>query len=454
MASTIGISSDDIAAYRKTYAGNPKNKLSEAICHKYDFIDFCMTGKHCNAKHVFKHKIAEVKPISNQKATGRCWIFALLNAARVPFMKHFEIDDFEFSQGYIFFWDKVERANYTLHTYLECAKKKEPVDGRLVQYLLHNPAEDGGQWDMMYNIINKHGLVPKSVWPESYCTENSRRINSLLCNKMREFCRRLYKLVENEATDEQIETERKQMMEQIFHVCSIAFGCPPETFTWEYYNKDTPKSFKKLGPISPHDFYHEHVKPHFNIFDKICIVNDPRKTSPYNEMYTVQYLGNMMGGRPTLYNNQDIEVLKKAAADSIKEGEPVWFGCDVGKFFHRVKGINDPQAFDYNLLFGVTVQELDKADRLIFGESMMTHAMVLTGLSEDEDGKPTKWRVENSWGEDGGDKGYMAASDEWFSEYVYEVVVDKKFLPKTIVDIQEKAPIILPAWDPMGALAC
>uniref|UniRef100_A0A1A7XEQ4 Bleomycin hydrolase n=1 Tax=Iconisemion striatum TaxID=60296 RepID=A0A1A7XEQ4_9TELE len=229
-------------------------------------------------------------------------------------------------------------------------------------------------------------------------------------------------------------------------------GSPPDTICWEFRDKE--KNFHRMGPLTPQQFYREHVKPLYNMQDKVCLVNDPRPQNPYGKLYSVEFLGNMVDGHNTLYNNQPIQLLKKAAADSIKDGEAVWFGCDVGKHFHSKLGINDMNVFNHDLVFGVSVKNLSKAERLIYGDSLMTHAMILTAVT-DKDGKEgyEKWRVENSWGDDRGNKGYLIMTDDWFSEYVYEVVVDKKFLPSEVLDVMQQEPIVLPAWDPMGALA-
>jgi len=366
-------------------------------------------------------------------------------------MKENKIDEFEFSQTHVFFWDKIERSNYLLDVYIECAKNKEEVDGRLVQHLLHNPVNDGGQWDMLVNLIQKHGLVPKAVYPDTHSSENSRRFNGVLNLKHRECCMKIKKMVDNGATDAEILQVKSSMLEEIYKVCCVCLGSPLESFEWEYY--DTDKQHHKVGPISPRDFYDKMVKPFFDLNDKYCLVNDPRPTNPYNKLYTVKYLGNMSNGRPTLYINQPINVLKELAAKSIQSGEPVWFGCDVGKHFHLKKGFMDLDGLDYNLVFGIDVQTIDKSDRLIYGQSLMTHAMVLTGVSVEDENKCTKWRIENSWGDKDGDKGYLVMTDDWFSEYVYEVVVDKKYVPDEIAAIMKEEPTVLPPWDPMGALA-
>lgn len=389
--------------------------------------------------------------MTNQKSSGRCWIFACLNVIRTQVMKKFKVEDLEFSQNYLFFWDKIERINYMLEAYIDCAQKGEKPDGRLVHHLLHNPTEDGGQWDMLINLVEKYGIVPIQCCPDVQSSESSMRMGRILNNKTREFCMKLQKLVFDGSSEEAIQKTKITMMEEIYRIVSTCLGSPPETFTWEYYDSD--KKYNKIGPIKPVDFYKNHIKPIYNMEDKICIVNDPREINVYDKLYTVDYLGNMTGGKMVLYINQPVDMLKKLAMASIQAGEAVWFGCDVGKQFSRKGGgILDLNVIDLDLVFGTSLLNMSKAERLMYGESLMTHAMVLTAVNIEDD-KSTKWRVENSWGDGDGDKGYLVMTDDWFSEFVYEVVIDKKYIPDTILEVLKQTPTVLPAWDPMGSLA-
>uniref|UniRef100_A0A0B8RSF0 Bleomycin hydrolase n=1 Tax=Philothamnus irregularis TaxID=1899461 RepID=A0A0B8RSF0_9SAUR len=448
-----GLSLKKSSAFLKALKGEPRYLLAQNVATSTDLLDGSLDRDTVqNTLQVFQHAVpAEGKPVSNQKNSGRCWIFSCLNVMRLPFMKKLNIEEFEFSQSYLFFWDKIERCYYFLHAFIETAQ--EPVDGRLVQFLLANPCNDGGQWDMLVNIIEKYGIVPKKVFPESSTSETSRRMNDILNNKMREYCLRLRNMVETGCSKEELSAAVDTMIEEVFRVVSICLGNPPTTFCWEYCDKE--KNYHKIGPISPAKFYQDHVKPLFDMESKVCLVNDPRPRNKYSQLYTVAYLGNMVGGRKTLYNNQPVELLKKMVAASIQDGEAVWFGCDVGKCFNSKLGINDLKIYNHELMFGVSVKNMKKDERLIFGDSMMTHAMVITAFTkkEEPDEGYEKWRVENSWGEDRGNKGYLLMTDDWFSEFVYEVVIDRKHVPEEVLEVLQQEPVCLPAWDPMGALA-
>ncbi|XP_046979472.1 bleomycin hydrolase isoform X1 [Schistocerca americana] len=454
LARNAALTPEILQRFRTNFYSEPKNCLAQNACTRTDPLDVCMSRKQLEeTQHVFTHKVEiEGKPVTNQKTSGRCWLFAALNVMRVPFMKHYNLDEFEFSQAYLFFWDKIERCNFFLYNMVETARRGEEVTGRLVHFLLSDPATDGGQWDMFCSLVNKHGLMPKKCFPESYSCESSSRMNNILKSKLREYTKVLRDLISKGANDTAINECIENQMEEVYRIVGICLGIPSETFTWEYYDKS--KNYSSIGPITPLDFYIKHVKPHFNVDDKVCLVTDPRSTSPYGKAYTVDFLGNMVGGRRIIYNNQPVELLMKLCADSIRAGDPVWFGCEIAKRFASKLGIGDLDIHDYKLVFGVDVTVgLSKADRLVYGEGVMNHAMAFTAVSVGEDGKPTKFRVENSWGDDRGEKGYLLMTAEWFKEFVLEIVVDRKLVSREVLEVFEQEPVVLPAWDPMGTLA-
>uniref|UniRef100_A0A0K8TT30 Bleomycin hydrolase n=1 Tax=Tabanus bromius TaxID=304241 RepID=A0A0K8TT30_TABBR len=450
---SAALSNDELNEWRKKFFAEPKNVLAQNVCTRIDPFEACLSRQTIEKTvHVFTHKVeTEGKPVTNQKNSGRCWLFAALNCIRIPFMKRYALDEFEFSQSFLFFWDKIERCNHFLHNIHKTAQKEE-VEGRLVSFLLSDPICDGGQWDMLVNLIAKHGLMPKKCFPESFTSEATTRMNSILKSKLREYAKDIRELVKSNASEQKVNEKIKEQMRCIYKVVGICLGIPPETFKWEYYNKS--KEYQCVGPISPLQFYEEHVKPVFNVADKVCLVTDPRPTNKYGQAYTVDYLNNVVGGRDVLYNNQPVELLMDLVTQSLKNGEVVWFGCEVSKRFAPKYGAEDMEIHDFSLVFDTDIQiTMPKADRLIYGESAMTHAMVFTAVSVNEDGQPYKFRVENSWGEERGDKGYLIMTSEWFKEFLFEIVVDKSIVPQDVLDVFEQTPIVLPAWDPMGTLA-
>jgi len=450
------LTSNEMETLREEFYADDKNRFALNVVSRSDPLEACLSRLALETtNHVFNHKVDEVKPVTSQKSSGRCWIFAVLNAMRVPFAKSLEMDELELSQSYLFFWDKVERANYFLNTIVSVYKRnpKEVPEGRLVSFLLSNEAiaADGGQWDMVTNLIEKHGVMPKDCFPETTSNENSRSMNRVLKSKLREYAHELYKAVEQDASEDSINDMIKNQMKTVYRIIGICLGIPPKEFTWEYTTKS--KKAQKIGPVTPLAFYNDHVKKCFDVADKVCIVTDPRPNHPTGQTYTVDCLGNVVGAKPILYNNQSIETLMDLASKSIMAGEPVWFGCDVSKYFSRKRGLLTMDLFDFELVFGTKIANvLSKADRLVYGDCAMNHAMVLTGVHEQE-GQVSKWRIENSWGKDSGHDGYITMTTEWFKEWVFEIVVDKSHCPKEVLDAFQTTPTVLPAWDPMGSLA-
>ncbi|XP_045770057.1 bleomycin hydrolase [Maniola jurtina] len=441
--------------FRNEFYSNPKNELAQNACARFDPFEVAISKRRTDASlHVYNIKIeSEGKPVTNQENTGRCWLFAALNVMRLPFMKKYCIDEFEFSQSYLFFWDKIERSHYWLNNIVTTARQGEKLDGRLVNFLLKDPINDGGQWDMVVNLVNKYGLMPKKCFPETFSSRRSLHMNALIKTKLREYAKELRDKVSSNASDEDIQCTIDKQIAVIYNIVGTCLGIPPEKFTFEFYNKE--KAYNTFGSLTPQEFYNKHVRPLFNVDDKVCLVSDPRESNPFGNLYTLECLGNMVGGRQTAYNNQPIETLIKVVKDSIQGGEAVWFGSEVSKRFERKNGLEDLDAHDFRLVFNTEVQVgLNKADRLLYGDSCMTHAMVFTAIGTDESGNPVKFRVENSYSDKDYDKGYLLLTAPWFREFVFEVVVDKKYVPEEVLSVFKQEAKVLPAWDPMGTLAC
>lgn len=393
--------------------------------------------------HVFSDRLTTEGKATNQKASGRCWLFAALNVLRLDVMQRYKLEDFEFSQAHLLWVDKLEKSNWFLENIIQTAD--EDLDSRLVQFLLRDPIQDGGQWDMTVSLIEKYGLMPKGAFPESAHSGSTRDMNWLLTIKLREFASRLRAMRAKGDDNEALQRTKQEMLAEVHRILTISLGEPPVSFDWNFRDKD--KKFVTFKGLTPLSFYKDHVQ--HPLGSMISLIHDPRHE--YSKLYTVEYLGNVVGGRPIMYVNLPIEELKSKAIKVIQEGRSVWFGCDVGKFCSRKEGVMDLNMFDYKNAYGVSFG-LNKAERLCYGESQMTHAMAITGVHL-EDGKPVRWRIENSWGEENGDKGYFCMSDDWFSEFVYQVVIDKEKLSADQKKILDQTPLVLPPWDPLGSLA-
>ena len=442
------ISLEIIKTFQKESNSESNLKLSRNAATHNEITDLAMDWDvYRRIDHTFSDQIIGEMKITNQKSSGRCWGYAGLNLFRIYLGRKHDIRNFEFSQTYFMFWDKLEKSNYFFNSIIKTANK--PWDSRLMMHLLDSPIQDGGQWDMWVNLINKYGVVPKSEMPETFQSGKSMRMNRMITRKLREFAKDLRDSIKNKITEESLFELKTTMLSTVYKMLVIHLGNPPDSFNWQV--RDKKKVFQRFKKLTPLSFFKDHVGIDLN--ELVCLINCPMSDKEYNKVYTVEFLGNVVEGNPIRYLNVDIDVLKNATVESIKNNEPVWFGCDVGKYLHRTHGVMDTKLFDFELFYG-TEFGLDKASRLEYGESKMTHAMLFTGVDLDSKGNPKKWRVENSWGERNGKKGYYIMSDDWFDQYLYEVVINKKYLELNIIDLYENQHAkLLPPWDPMGALA-
>ena len=439
------ISKKTTAAFAQAYQDNNKQTaLQRSVVKNGITASAENVSAKVNNVPVFSVDVTTGK-VSNQKQSGRCWMFAALNTFRHKMLNDFNLKEFELSQNHTFFWDKYEKANYFYENILATAN--EPLTSRKVAFLLQTPQQDGGQWDMIVSIFQKYGVVPKTVMPESSNSSNSRDLNNYLNKKLRKDAVALRQLVAEGKTAEDIQTAKEAMLEDIYRFLATSLGTPPETFDFEYRDED--KNYHIDRNLTPQSFYEKYVG--VDLEDYVSIINAPTADKPYNQSYTVEMLGNVVGGKEVKYLNVDMQTFKKLAIAQLEQGESVWFGCDVGQSSTRDTGIMALDAYDINDLFDIDFT-MTKAERLDFGESLMTHAMVLTGVDL-IDGESTKWKVENSWGEKVGTNGFFVMSDAWMDEYTYQIVVRKEFLTAEQLAAFEAEPTVLAPWDPMGALA-
>ena len=395
--------------------------------------------------HVFSIDLTKDE-VANQKASGRCWMFAALNTFRHKLISDFKLESFELSQAHTFFWDKYEKSNWFLEQIIATADQE--IGSRKVKFLLDTPQQDGGQWDMVVSIFEKYGVVPKSVYPESVASSNSRELNQYLNKLLRQDAQILRDLIASGADQAAVQAKKEEFLQEIFNYLAMTLGLPPRQFDFAYRDKDD--NYQSEKNITPQAFFEKYVG--LKLSDYVSVINAPTTDKPYGKSYTVEMLGNVVGAPSVRYINLPMDRFKELAIAQMKSGETVWFGSDVGQVSDRQKGILATNVYDFTASMDINWTQ-DKAGRLDYSESLMTHAMVLTGVDLDADGKPIKWKVENSWGDKVGQKGYFVASDAWMDEYTYQIVVRKDFLTAEELAAYEAEPQVLAPWDPMGSLA-
>jgi len=437
------ITRKQVAELRKGFAADPSNKVAQNAVTNVQLPDLTLDRNMVqNMDSSFSTKLDDWK-VTAQMRSGRCWLFATLNLFRVGAMKKMNLKNFEFSQAHIHFWDKFERANHLLEAIIETADR--PVDDRTIHFLLSDPIGDGGQWNMAMNLIRKHGLVPKSAYPESNTSSATRWMNTELKNILRSSACEIRAILEGGGTEDEAREHKEKRIADVWKMLCIHLGTPPKTFDWQWRDKDD--KFHRKGRMTPQQFAAEYVDIEWE--DYVCIVNDPR--NEYYQTYTVDFLQNVAGGPPVVYLNVPSKEMKAVTRTLLEDGMPVWMGCDVGKEMDRKKGLWDADLFDVEGLYGVEYG-MDKADRLRHNQTMMTHAMLFTGVDV-VNGRARRWRVENSWGTETGQKGYYTMNDSWYDEYMFEIAAPTSYLNEKMVAGLETEPVVLPAWDPMGSLA-
>ena len=392
--------------------------------------------------HYFKYRV-NVKGITDQKSSGRCWMFTSMNVLRPSIIEKYNLSEFDFSHNYLYFWDIFEKSNLFLENII--ATSKDSFDDRTVEYLFKSPVSDGGVWNLYYNLGQKYGVVPQEVMPETAHSNNTRQMINLVNEKLRVGGYNLREQAASGKKRQELRNEKATILKDVYRILVLCLGEPPKQFTWRY--KDKNGSVRELNSYTPQQFYKEITPEDYSPSNYIMIMNDP--TREYYKLYEIQNYKNTIEGINWIYLNLPNEDIKKAALASIKSNEPMYASCDVGKQMNRESGILDPEMYDYESLLGVNLS-MDKKARILTRQSGSTHAMTLVGCDTDMSDQPIKWEFENSWGAASGNKGYLTFTDKWFSEYMFRIVVHKKYLDAKAQNCLTQKPILLPMLDYMN----
>ena len=380
--------------------------------------------------------------ITDQKSSGRCWMFSGMNVLRANFAKRTDSLTVKFSQDYLFFWDQLEKANLMLQGVIETAKK--PIDDQRVQFFFHHPLNDGGTFCGVADLAEKYGLVPAEVQPETFSADNTSKMSSIIKSKLREQGLELRRMVNDGKKAKDIQTRKTQMLSEIYHMLVITLGEPVKEFNYAFKNKNG-KAITPMKAYTPQSFYKETVGEQLN-GSFIMVMNDPRHE--YYKTYEVEYDRHVYDGHNWKYLNLPMEDIEQMAIASLKDGRKMYSSYDVGKQLDRKRGYCDTENYDYASLFNTTFT-MSKADRISTFDSGSTHAMTLCAVDLDDEGRPLKWKVENSWGSDWGQKGCLIMSARWFREYMFRLVVDKQYVSEKLLRDYEQKPVMLMPEDPL-----
>lgn len=389
--------------------------------------------------HYFKYKVKS-SGITDQKSSGRCWLFTGLNVLRPKVMEKLNISDFQFSQNYNFFWDQMEKANLFLQAIIDHVDK--PMSNRKVEWLFKNAIGDGGQWTGVVNIISKYGVVPADVMPETKSSESTSRLSRLVKYKIREFALELREMHKNGKKPEELSARKVEMLADVYKMLVIALGEPPVEFAWRY--KDNDGNISDYKTFTPQSFYKETVG--VDLTEYVMFMNDPSRE--YEKLYEIEYDRHAYDGDNWKYINLASEKIKEFAKKSIMGNEAMYFSCDVGKQLNSKDGYLDVNNYDYESLLDVTFG-MNKKERIQTFSSGSSHGMTLVAVDVDKNENPVKWELENSWGPTSGHNGFLTVTDKWFDEYMFRVVIHKKFVTEDVLKILEQEATVLPPWDPM-----
>ena len=432
-----GISADMLRQISAAYEGNAADKALRNALNSTPINTLAVSAD--KIAMIDTHFSNEVKTLgrTDQKSSGRCWLFTGLNVLRARMNQKHDLGAFTFSQNYLFFYDQLEKANLFLQGVIDT--RNLPMEDRTVDWLFAHPIGDGGQFTGVSNLVMKYGVIPADVMPETLNANNTSQMRAQITNKLREDGLRL-----REAKPKDVQALKVQMLGEIYRMLALCLGVPPTEFTWARYNGKG--EFVSEKTYTPKSFYQEFIGEDLEN-NYIMVMNNP--AVPYNKVYEIEYDRHVYDGQNWVYLNLPIERIKEMAIASIKDNTALYFSCDVGKFLDRKRGIADLGNFDYESLMGVTFG-MDKKERILTHASGSTHAMTLIAVDIKE-GVPVKWMVENSWGAATGYKGNIIMTDEWFNEYMFRLVVEKKYVPADIMALMAQKPVMLPSWDPMFA---
>ena len=434
------ISTETLKQIKQSYKNDSHSKaLTNAISNN-NLNSLALNRENINqVDHYFKYKV-KVKGITDQESSGRCWMFSGLNILRPKVIEKYKLNNFEFSESYLFFYDQLEKANLFLGIIIKSGDK--PIDDRTVQWAFKYPINDGGVWNSLANLLEKYGAVPKSAMSETHSTNNTRYMDKILNTKLREQGLELREMIANKTKANKVEIRKVEMLGDIYKILAYNMGEPPTEFTWRYTNAKDSTSEEKT--YTPKSFLKEVLDVNFN--DYVLLMDDPSR--PYNKLYEIQYDRNVQEGKNWVYINIPASEIKKFALESIKNNEAMYFSCDVGKQLNKDAGLLSMNNYDYSSLYNIDFG-MNKKERILSRQSGSSHGMALVGVDVDKNENPTKWLIENSWGAKAAHNGYLTATDKWFDEYMFRVVVDKKFVDAKTLKILKQKPTLLPPWDPM-----
>ncbi len=433
-----GISNEMLTRIRQSYTGSAEQKAVKNALASNAIATLAINSENLTMIDThFSHQV-KTKGITNQKSSGRCWLFTGLNVLRAKMIAKYNLPSFEFAQNYNSFYDLLEKSNLFLQAIIDT--RDLDLSDRKVDWLLRNPISQGGQFTGVSNLIMKYGVVPKSAMPETYQSENSKQMMTILKLKLREYALELRSLTPAQSAEGKV-----VMLSEIYRILVECLGVPPTQFEWTRYDKAGKVVSTKT--YTPKSFYDEYIGEDLEA-NYVMVMNDPSRE--YGKVYEIEYDRHVYDGENWLYLNLPIERIKEMAIASIKDNTAMYFSCDVGKFLDRTKGTLDLANMDYASLFRTSFP-MDKKQRIMTYASGSTHAMTLIAVDIDANGKTKKWMVENSWGIKSGYKGKLIMTDQWFDEYMYRLVVEKKYIPEDIMKMLNQKPILLPAWDPMFA---